>query len=74
MTSIKLFYKSTLYIGFVLKLFYACYGLLNTNTNAAMRWSVVPEKISFSYAVFSADVPQVLGVGERTWVNVPAVF
>lgn len=53
-------------------LFYACYGLLGANTPAAMRWNTVPEKICFSYAVFSTGVPQVLGVGEHIWVNAEA--
>lgn len=54
-------------------LFYACYGLLGANTPAAMRWNMVPEKICFSYAVFSTGVPQVLGVGEHIWVNAEAL-
>lgn len=53
MTSVKLFYKITLYICSILMLFYACYGLLDTNAPAAMVENVVPEKIRFYYAVFS---------------------
>lgn len=58
MTLIKLFNRSTLYVGSLFMLFHAYCGLLNTNAPVAMRWNMVPEKISFSYAVFTTGVPR----------------
>lgn len=56
MISVK-FQRSTLYVCCVLVLFYVCYGLLDTNFPAAVRWNVVPADSLILCSIFSRCTP-----------------